>query len=377
MADSATPAATKGAAKAAPQVSFRSLTQPTVKATGYVQTQAMETAAVDLPQWQIPANNILREVILEVAVVAAGNAAAVAFQPDAPLNIFSTVNFADAGGTSIVGSFDSYVLSMVQKWGGYAQSADPRSSAVYKVTAGAVATGGSANLVLRIPVEVVNRTGFGSLPNTSTNSPLNLSLTLQASGKVYSTAPTTLPTVTVTGRLGGYWRGPSAQAPQPKSMGTTQYWNRASIMGLDGSVDIQMPNLGLGNPIRNLAYIAYATGGARSNSLFPDPFTLNFRGNFLLQTSQNLWADQMSRDFGYSSATYDGPDGLDTGVYVVPFDKDFTNAPGAELGAGYLNTAVGDSVELLGSFSASTSLYYLVNFLAVKGAAQAAATPAS
>src|SRR5690242_17513885 len=111
----------------APLGPFRAGTQPTVLATGYVQTKTMTAATQDLPQWQIPPSNILRSIYLEVACVTAGNAATVAFQPDAPLNVFSTVNFADAGGTSIVGSFDSYTLAMVQKYGGYAANADPRA----------------------------------------------------------------------------------------------------------------------------------------------------------------------------------------------------------------------------------------------------------
>lgn len=356
----------------APLGPFRAGTQPTVTATGYVQSKQMATATQDLPQWQIPPSNILRSIYLEVAATAAGNAATVAFQPDAPLNVFSTVNFADAGGTSIVGSFDSYTLAMVQKYGGYAANADPRASAVYSVTTGAGASGGSFNLVLRIPVEVVSRTGIGSLQNQSTNSPLTLSLTLNSSANVYSTAPTTLPTVVVTARLGGYWKGSNPAAAQvANAFGTTSYWNRTSIAALNGASQFQLPNLGLGNPLRNLVFLNYATGGARTGTNFPDPLEVDFRGNKLVQLSQNLWKFLMSEEFDYFNTSLDTANALDTGVFVLPFNADFGLQVGAELGNGYLSTNVGDAIQLIGSWGASCTLYELVNFLAVKGAPSA------
>lgn len=298
-----------------------------------------------------------------------GNSATTAFQGDAPLNVFSTVNFADAGGTSIVGSFDSYTLAMVQKYGGYAQNSDPRANAQYKATTGTAATGGSFNIVFKIPVEIVSRTGIGSLQNQSTNSPFTLQLTVNTSAAVYSTAPTTLAAVTVVGSVGGYWKGSNAAASQtPRAYGTTSYWNRTSITGLNGAANIQLPNVGLGNPVRNLMFIDYDTGSARSDAHFPNPLQVTFRGNNLVQLDQNLWKFLMSEGFFMTSATQDGPLGLDTGVYVLPFNVDFDYSPGAETGSGYLVTNVGDSIGLIGSWGASSTLYEVINFLAVKGA---------
>lgn len=356
----------------APMGPFRAGTQPTVLATGYVQTKQLAAATQDLPQWQIPPNNVMRCIYLEVQCVAAGNAATVAFQGDAPLNVFSTVNFADAGGTSIVGSFDSYTLAMVQKYGGYANNGDPRANSQYTVTAGSGATGGSFTTVFRIPVEVVSRTGIASLQNQSTNSPLTLSLTLNTSANIYSTAPTTLPNVTVTARLGGYWKGSNAAAAQaPTAFGTTSYWNRTSIQALNGASQFQLPNLGLGNPLRNLVFLNYTTGGARSDANFPAAIEVDFRGNKLLQIDQLLWKFLISEAYGLNNATQDAAWGTDTGVYVLPFTQDFDLAPGAELGNGYLSTNVGDAIQVIGSWAASCTLYELVNFLAVKGAPSA------
>lgn len=348
---------------------FRAGTQPTVLATGYVQTNTLTTATQDLPLWQIPPSNILRCIYLEVVGTTSGNSATVAFSGDGPLNIFSTVNFADAGGTSIVGSFASYALAMIQKWGGYASNSDPRANAVYSATTGSGATGGSFTVVFRIPVEVASRTGIASLQNQSTNSPLTLQLTLNTIAKVYSTAPTSAPSVVVTARLGGYWKGSNAGASQtPRAYGTTSYWNQASYLALNGSVTQQLQNIGLGNPVRNLMFINYATGGARSDADFPSTIEIDFRGNKLYQTDQTLWKFLMSEAYGMTGATLDAALGLDTGVYVLPFNQDFGFEPGAELGNGYLSTDIGDSIQLVGTWNASSSLYEIINFLAVKGA---------
>lgn len=370
MATTTAAPAKPGTTQQAPQLQpFRAGTQPTVAATGYNQTLTMTTATQQFPQWQIPPSNILRCIYLEVVGTTSGNTASVAFEGDAPFNALQTINFADAGGTSIVGSFDGYTLAMIQKYGGYVNNGDPRANAQYSAKTGSGATGGSFSYVVRIPVEVVSRTAIGSLQNQSTNSPFTLQLTLNSSGNVYSTAPTSEPSVTVTGWVGGYWQGSnSAASPTPKAYGTTSYWNRASYPALDGGMTVQFGPIGLGNPWRNLLMVNYATGGARSDSDFPTNVQMTFRGNNLLQTDQNLWKWMMSEAYGFDGTTQDAANGLDTGVYAIPFDQDFGFAPGAETGAAYLQTNVGDSVQLIGTFGASSTLYTVINFLAVKGA---------
>jgi hypothetical protein len=330
----------------------------------------MTTATQNYPVWLLPPNNIIRGIALEVtAVVPSSNSATVVFNtPDSPLNVFSTVNFTTSGGTSIVGSFDSFTASVVQKYGGYARNADVRNSAVYSTTAGSGSTGGNFTEVFRIPVEIVSRTGFGSLSNTSTEAPLQLNLVLNTSAAVYSTAPTALPNVTVKGTLLGYWAGPSGRAT-PKNFGTTQFWNQQTYNSLNGAqtYTLQAPP-GMGNPHRNwVAINRLASGGARNSSDFPSPLNLTFRGNTLYQLDNTLWVDEMSRIFGYSAAL-DAANGLDTGVFVIPFDSDFTFGPGSETGNGYLETKNGDPIGFNGTWGASSNLYWLVNFVNVVGA---------
>ena len=242
---------------------------------------------------------------------------------------------------------------------------------MYSATTGSGASGGF-NFVLRIPIEIASRSGIGSLANQSTNSPLTLRLTLNKSTAIYSTAPTTLPTITMTLRIGGYWKGQNGSAAStPKAFGSTAYVNRSAILGVNGAVTLQAPPIGFGNPFRNLMLMNYATGGARSDADMANPIEVDFRGNRLLQTSQNLWRQMMSEWYGYTGTTLDVAGGQDTGIYNLPFNQDFGLAPGDEQGYGWLNTNVGDSLQVLGSWDASSSLYFLTNFVAVKGAGSA------
>lgn len=348
---------------------FRGGTQGTVKATGYTQSGTLTAATQPLPTYQIAPTNILRYISIEVKITAAGNAAAVALQPDAPMNFFQTINFADAGGTSIVGSFDGYSLNTAMKYFGFFINGDARQNAVFSVTTGAVGAGGSATIVYRIPVEAVARTGLGALQNQSTQSPLTLDLTVNTLAALYSVTPTNPPTFSITVRLGGYWNGNNgAYSPTPKAFGSTQYVNRASYLALNGAVQFQLSNVGLGNPVRNIAFLNYATGGARAGAgTWPDPIQVTYKGNNLRQSSLLHWQWDMSEEYELSGAIDTG-NGLDTGVFVQNFTKDFGLTPGAELGLGYLGTDVGDEIQLIGTWGASSTLFELINFVSPNGA---------
>lgn len=367
MATQTVQAASTGAQNAVPQqaTAFRASTQPTIKRSGAALSAQLGTSPVTLQDTQIPPTTLLRCIYLEVT--ASGGAGTVAFQPDAPLNVFQSVNFHDAQGTSIVGSFDSFTLAMAEKYFGQTFSSDVTESAVYSTST----TGGNFTMVFRIPVEVVSRTGVGSQINTDTQSPLVLSLTLNTLANIYNgTAPTTAPTVSVVVSYGGYWNqgGSPSGFATPSAVGTLNYINWTSYPALTQSQQFQLGNLGLGNSIANLMFINRLTStGARDDASFPNPMQIAYRGNVLVQYSQLLWKQVMSEDYGYSSTTLDAPGGLNKGVYNIPFTKDFTSKPGDTLFYGLLNTAVGDSIELTGTWGAQAALYEVINFLAVSG----------
>jgi hypothetical protein len=372
------PAAAGQAPVAAPSNAFRANTQKTIKRPGNVLSQVLTPAVNPYPDTQIPPTTLLRCIYLEVAVVAAGNAATVVFAADAPLNIFGNVNFHDAQGTSIVGNFDSFTLAMAQKWFGFTNNSDPTTSAVYSLTPGAGASGGSCTMVFRIPVEVVSRTGVGSQINTDTQSPLVMSLSLNASTAIYTTPPTSQPTVTTVISYGGYWNqsGNPNSFATPSAIGTLNYVNWTNYTGLAGQQQFQLNNIGLGNAIANIMFINRTGGTVRSDANFPNPLQVAYRGNVLGQWSQLLWKHLMSEAYGFTNFAQDAGLGavaasstpaLNQGVYNLWFNDDFINDPGNTLFYALLLTAVGDSIELTGSWPASCTLYEVINFLAVSG----------
>lgn len=372
----------------ASSTAFRANTQKTIKRPGTNLagvTATIATSAVfgnPLADTQIPPTTLLRCIYLEVNFnVASGNAATVVFKADAPLNVFSSINFHDAQGTSIVGAFDSFTLAMAQKWFGFVNNSDPTTSAVYSVTSGSGATGGSFTVVFRIPVEVVSRTGVGSQINTDTQSPLVLSLTVNTSAAIYSTPPTgtSVFTPNVVVSYGGYWNqsGNPNSFATPTAVGTLNYINWTNYTGLAGQQQFQLSNIGLGNSVRNIMFINRDTGtSARSDADFPNPLQVAYRGNVLGQWSQLLWKHLMSEAYGFTGYTQDtglgavapaSTPGLNQGVYNLWFNDDFTNDPGNDLFFALLNTAVGDSIELTGNWASQSILYEIINFLAVSG----------
>jgi hypothetical protein len=72
----------------------------------------------------------------------------------------------------------------------------------------------------------------------------------------------------------------------------------------------------------------------------------------------------MSKYFGLTSATADAANGLENGVYVLPYHTDFGLQPGDELRNAYLPTQQGDQFQLVQTFAGSSNLQWLANYVA-------------
>lgn len=363
----------QGQAQSAPSRPWRASTFRTLSTDGYSIATALGTTAAQLTPYTPSPNSFLRGIWLQVQGVASGNSATVAFNGDAPQNVIQSITFQDSNQKPILGPFDGYTLAqVVNKFGGYNNLGDPRASAVYSVTTGSGASGGSFTYVVYVPMEVASRDGLGALQNKSSSSSFQLVVTLNTLANVYSTAPTAAPTVTVTALEDG-WAQPkptdlsgNALAKSPPQLGTTQYWTRGSYNGLNGSVQTQLTQ-GLGYPIRNFVAVNYdVSAGTRAagDTDFPTTTQFLFKGTSMWNVPKTLWKDQMSRAFGYYSTTADAANGLENGVYVQPFNQDFSNAPGDELRNGYLATQQGDQYQMVATFNGNSNLYWVANYVA-------------
>jgi hypothetical protein len=339
---------------------------------GYQQTVTLSAATQTMLQYSPTPNAYLRGLWIQAVMVTSGNAAATAFQADAPFIVFQQITFADANQKPIVGPINGYQLMVINKFGGYFNNGDPRANSVYSVTTGAGATGGSFTFVLYVPLEVVQRDALGSLQNKSASSAFQLLLTANTSGNVYSTAPTTAGTMTVTLLEDGWLQPKGSDATgnplsqSPPQLGTTQYWTQGSYNALNGSQQVQLTQ-GLGYPIRNFVAINYdvsASTRAAGDTDWPTALSFIFRGTTFWNVTKTIWKAYMSQLYGLNSTSADASWGQENGVYLLPFCQDFDLSPGSELRNGYLPTQQGDQFQLVATFNGNSNLQWLANYVA-------------
>jgi hypothetical protein len=362
----------QGAPAPTPAAPFRAGTFRTLSSDGYTVSQTPGATAVQLTPYTPSANAYIRGIWIQSTVLTAGNAATTAFQPDAPAVAYQSITFQDANEKPIIGPFDGYTLLVVDKFGGYLNEGDPRASAVYSVTTGAGATGGSWTMVLYVPIEVVARDALGALQNKSSSSSFQLLLTINTSANIYATAPTTLAPVVTTCFEDG-WVQPKATdlsgtplSGAPPQLGTTQYWTRGTYNALNGSQQVQLTQ-GLGYPIRNLIGVNYdvaANTRSAGDTDFPTNTQFIFKGTSFWNISKTLWKHQMSILYDYFATTADTANALENGVYVLPFHVDFDNGPGSELRNAYLASQQGDQFQVVASWNGNSQLFWVANYVA-------------
>lgn len=374
----AAPAAAGTAGKSqatAPSAPFRAGTFETVNSDGYAQTTTLGASQAQLPIYNPSPNNFLSGLYLTASAAAASNTATVAFEGDGPWIVYQSITFQDANGVFIVGPVSGYQLMVVNKFGGYANSSDPRADATYSVTTGSGSTGGSFYFTLYLPLQVDSRDTLGTLQNQSTNSAFQLSIVVNAESAVYSTSPTDAPVLTTTIYEDGYAMpsattsptGGSTVASTPPQLGTTQRWVVNNMNGLNGQQTVPVTG-SLGFPVRNFVLINYdvsAATRAAGDTDFPTSSTLNWKGNFVFTgLNKTLWKSRMSKFYGLTSATADTANGLENAVYTIPMIGDFSNAPGDETRNSYWVTSVGDLLQYIGQFNGNSNLQWLTNLVA-------------
>jgi hypothetical protein len=371
---SAAPAAT-GSKGNQPQTvtrPFRAGTFRTLVQDGYQQAVTLSAATQTMPQYSPTPNAYIRGLWVQAVGVSTGNSASVAFTADAPWIVFSQIVFQDANQKPIVGPLNGYQLLIVNKYGGYQYNDDPRASAIYSVTTGSGSGGGSFTFVLYVPLEIVARDTLGSLQNKSASSAFQFLLTVNTEANVYSTAPTAAPTVTVTIHEDGYVQPKNTDSmgqpfkQAPPQLGTTQYWTVGTYNALNGSQQVQLTQ-GLGYPIRNLVAVNYDVSNstrATGDTDWPTSTSFIFRGTTFWNCTKTMWKDQMSRQYGFTSTTADSANGLENGVYALPFDGDFGLQDGAELRNAYLPTQQGDQYQLVATFNGNSNLQWMANYVA-------------
>lgn len=338
------------------------------------------TTTQDLPVLNVPPAGFLRGMYVVVETLSGNTGTvAVAFREDAPFNVLETITLEDVNNQPIVGPISGYDLMLINKYGGYAAFPDPRAAAApgYYALSGAgttaaspsTAQGGAFSFVLRIPVELVQRDGLGSLPNKSGTSMFKVRLRVNTTTNVYATAPGSAWVTRVRLQQVNWWDPPDTDlkgrplAQNPPAVQTTQYWSKASYPVAAGQSRQQLQRVGF--LIRNMIFILRDTSGTRSGSgdtAWPDPFTLQFEAIQLIVRLRIVWLRLMAERFGVTRAealaggTALGDTGIrDNAVYVEPFNLDFGLGAGAETRMGYLPTSSATRLEIQGTLGTGAS----------------------
>jgi hypothetical protein len=379
--------------------SFLVGTQEVTEGQDYDQTVAAYSTSFQ--PWSLTATGWLEGIWLDIAITVAGNAVVtVVANENYPFNVLGNIQLNDINNEAIFGPFDGYVAMLTNKYGGYYNVEDPATAATYFRVAltGTNAAAGTSHWNLWIPLQIVRRDPIGPVASVNNTASLTLVMSTNASASMFTTPPTSAPSVRIRGTQVFYWE-PKATDKQgrpinkrPVAAGTTQYWTLGNIP-VTGGTNNQQLNTGLGYPWRNYLFMLVRTAGTRANGEldWPDPLIgLKFEANLLYsQYMKDLWNNQMAMDYGYRNTNLKQTTpadarfadvaaagtaavaiipGLEAGVKVLNFNKDFAfNKPGSETRRTYLVTSPGSNFIFNGAVGNAGSLFSLVNYVAPAG----------
>lgn len=339
--------------------------------TGWQVSKTLTAATQPLtPSLSVPAYGYLRALVLTVTATGAGGATSGVLSADGPWNVLQDISLTEPNGAPIYQVSSGFSAYLIQKWGAYRGRGvdDPKDSTYYSADAA-----GNFTFSLRIPVEIIPREALGALPNQNDTAQFKFKASLAADSAVYSTLPTTLPTVTVSAYM-ECWDQPAQDVAGmtnqlvPPAMNTTQFWSESTFNIGSGTQQIKLDRLG--NYIRNLIFIVKDAGnGTRltGDANWPDPITFYLDARPMDDLPKGIWKEQMYKRGLLSSSTSGNPKGPNDGVFVYDFTHDFDGVLGNELRNRWLGTLGSERLEFRGSFAAASTVTVLTNDVAIAG----------
>ena len=330
-------------------------------------TKVMTTSDQDLGANPIPAYGYLRALYL--VVTATGGVAGTAFTADSPFNVLKNIVIQEPNGATIVQFNSGYDLFVANKYGGYRANNDPRALPDFATSLP------NFTFMVRIPLELRNRDGLGSLPNQNSAAAFQLRMTLAGSGTLYTTTPTTQPTVRVRVFAEEYDQ-PSvtsdgtANATTPPAMNTTQYISSQVFPIQAGQNMVRFTRVG--NYIRNLWFVYRDATGARianSTNAWPDITQLYYDTRPIDTIQAAQWRSQIFERYGYGGRglANNAAMGIDDGVFPYDFCHEFDGQVGMELNDGWLETLSSTRFELQGNFVTAGTLTVITNDVSTAG----------
>jgi len=268
---SATPQAPVKGGQQMPIVPFRKGTLERVEVNNQV---ARTISAATQPNLQkIIGSGFIYSVLLRMTVTTAANAAAVAYQEDAPWSALDTVLLQDVNGQLVnVPGYDLYIANLCNAMYGdnfWDASAD---TSLFDLITGGGATGGSFTFVIRIPVATDRRRLLGLLGNQDRAQSYDVRADIAPSASIYTVAPTAFGAVLLEYMYENYGV-PNAIGPDgvqqevyPPAFGTLHYTTSSlnptpPVAGTSVRHDLQR----IGHTIRWMALV-FRVNGSRATA---------------------------------------------------------------------------------------------------------------
>lgn len=266
---------------------------------------------------QIPAVGYLAGIMLQVSQITTGGTALTA---DAPFNGLASVELRTAAGNDLIVPVTGYQLYLINKYGAQFTAA-PWSDD--KMSINFSATNTAQSYFMFVPAEIDADNGLGTLPALASNRSYQLAII--AAGLTTVATGATAGSITVNGTA-YYWTEPTAstpggvpQATQPDGLGTMLQWQLEQPPVTPGDKYIKHQNTG--NVLHTVIYTLRNSSGVRIDTNgWPAVCEFYFDNNPLFYLTQPEWVELMARRwYGFSGGSKDAVQGLETGVYVLPF----------------------------------------------------------
>lgn len=310
----------------------------------------------------------LRGVMLTVTI--AGGVAGTAFQGKGPFAVLQNIMLTEPNGAPIHQFNDGWELYAADKYGGNSIyfNDDPKGGIFSAVMP-------NAQFQLFLPCELNIRDGLGSLPNQNAAAMFLLKYQVAGSGSVYTTTPTTQPTVTVAAETIGYDQPQAstdgvANQISPPALNTTQFYTVQQYPIVAGPNRIKLTRVG--NYIRNLGFYFTDAAGSRTvgDTNWPTQLEIDVDARPMTFMQKITWRQQMYGRYGYNASTLDSltvPGTQDSGLFWYDFCHEFDGAVGNENRDGWLKTYGSTRLEVFGSFGVAGILNVITNDVAVAG----------
>jgi hypothetical protein len=268
---------------------------------------------------QIPAVGWAKNIRLEVTATITGGTPS--FTADAPFNLIDHVTFRNSAGQNLVAPLSGIEWYYANKYfangqgltSGVGRLSDAKVGRQYAATAAS-----TIHFFLDIPFEFDPQMALGALPVLASNRAYQLEVALSSITTVFGvTTPPTAVSVTIDASI-NFWDLPNgSDATEPFGVNTLSIISKENPALSSGDQLTKITNTG--NVIRNILLIARTSAGVRDDADFPNTSELYLDNNPLLRYKKTEWEDDMIRQYGLEAASKDAANGLDSGVYVIPF----------------------------------------------------------